>query len=124
MVERYSGAEYGGLSMPGYNGIQPAGYNALHLVAYFGDEETMPLLLEKEKVDIVAQIPTGETALHIASPHGHPEQVRLLLKHGQTLLEKGAIPRRIYDEYDDYKSDEPGLEKRWECHTEYGSYLE
>lgn len=62
----------------------PDGFTALHLAAYFGQEETAALLLERgADTDVVARNETLHvTPLHSAASGGHPELVALLLEHG------------------------------------------
>jgi uncharacterized protein len=61
------------------------GFTALHLAAFFGEEEAAKILLERgAEVNVVARNPNiVVTPLHSAAAGGyHPEIVKLLLEHG------------------------------------------
>ena len=60
------------------------GFTALHLAAYFGEEDTARLLLEHgADANAVARNEQLEVApLHSAAAGGHPKLVAMLLEHG------------------------------------------
>ena len=60
------------------------GFTALHLAAFFGQEEAAKILLERgAEVNVVARNPSiVVTPLHSAAAGGHPGIVKLLLEHG------------------------------------------
>lgn len=62
----------------------PDGFTALHLAAFFGQEDAAKLLLERgAEPNLVARHATIHvTPLHSAAAGAHPGIVRLLLEHG------------------------------------------
>jgi ankyrin repeat protein len=62
----------------------PDGFTALHLAAFFGQEEAAKLLVERgAEVNLVARHATIHvTPLHSAAAGAHSEIVKLLLEHG------------------------------------------
>ena len=62
----------------------PDGFTALHYAAFFGQEGSARLLLERgAEVDVVARNENIHvTPLHSAASGGHPSIVKLLLEHG------------------------------------------
>ena len=62
----------------------PDGFTALHLAAFFGQEEAAKILVERgARVDLVARHPSIHvTPLHSAAAGSHPGIVKLLLEHG------------------------------------------
>ena len=59
----------------------PKQFGPLHVLAYWGLDEILPLLLGKG-IDINSQDSYGATALQLAAKHGHKSVVWLLLKNG------------------------------------------
>jgi uncharacterized protein len=62
----------------------PDGFTALHYAAFFGQEGSARLLLERgAEVNLVARNASIHvTPLHSAASGGHPEIVKLVLEHG------------------------------------------
>jgi ankyrin repeat protein len=93
----------------------PDGFTALHLAAFFGQEDAAKLLLERgADVSLVARHATIHvTPLHSAAAGLHPEIVKLLLEHGadpNAAQDGGFTPLHSAAQNDDRESVEALLE--------------
>ena len=93
----------------------PDGFTALHLAAFFGQEDAARILLERgANVSLVARHATIHvTPLHSAASGGHPEIVKLLLEHGadpNAAQDGGFTPLHSAAQNDDRESVEALLE--------------
>lgn len=91
------------------------GFTALHLAAFFGQEEAAKILLESgAEVDLVARNATIHvTPLHSAAAGSHPGIVKLLLEHGadpNAAQDGGFTPLHSAAQNDDRESAEALLE--------------
>ncbi|KAH3880250.1 ankyrin repeat domain-containing protein 16-like [Dreissena polymorpha] len=76
--------------------ISPSGAMCLHIAAKEGHVNVISYLLQK-KVNIDAQDSKGRTALHIAAGAQKADCVRVLLKHGASIMEDqtGSTPKQL-----------------------------
>ena len=93
----------------------PDGFTALHLAAFFGQEEAAKILLERgAEVNFVAPNATIHvTPLHSAAAGSHPRIVKLLLEHGadpNAAQDGGFTPLHSAAQSDDRESAEALLE--------------
>ena len=93
----------------------PDGFTALHLAAFFGQEEAAKILLERgAEVNLVARHATLHvTPLHSAAAGSHSEIVKLLLEHGadpNAAQDGGFTPLHSAAQNDDRESAEALLE--------------
>jgi len=93
----------------------PDGFTALHLAAFFGQEEAAGILLERgAEVNLVARNATIHvTPLHSAAAGSHPALVKLLLEHGadpNAAQDGGFTPLHSAAQNDDRESAEALLE--------------
>lgn len=91
------------------------GFTALHLAAFFGQEDAAKLLLERgAEVNLVARNPTiVVTPLHSAAAGSHPGIVKLLLEAGADVnaaQDGGCTPLHSAADNDDRESAEALLE--------------
>ena len=87
----------------------PDGFTALHYAAFFGEAQSVRLLLESgAEVGVVARNENIHvTPLHSAAAGGHAEIVRLLLEHGadpNAAQDGGATPLHSAAQNDDRES--------------------
>jgi ankyrin repeat protein len=93
----------------------PDGFTALHLAAFFGEEETARTLIDAgAEVNVVARNATIHvTPLHSAAAGSHAEIVKLLLEHGadpNAAQDGGFTPLHSAAQNDDRDSVEALLE--------------
>ena len=93
----------------------PDGFTALHLAAFFGQDETAKILVERGAVvNLVARNANIHvTPLHSAAAGSHPEIVKLLLEHGadpNAAQDGGFTPLHSAAQNDDRESAEALLE--------------
>jgi ankyrin repeat protein len=93
----------------------PDGFTALHLAAFFGQEEAAKILLERgAEVNLVARHESIHvTPLHSAAAGGHAGIVKLLLEHGadpNAAQDGGFTPLHSAAQNDDRESVEALIE--------------
>jgi ankyrin repeat protein len=93
----------------------PDGFTALHLAAFFGQEEAAKILVERgAEVNLVARHASIHvTPLHSAAAGSHAEIVKLLLEHGadpNAAQDGGFTPLHSAAQNDDRESAEALLE--------------
>ena len=93
----------------------PDGFTALHLAAFFGQEEAARILLARgAEVNLVARhVTIHVTPLHSAAAGSHSEIVKLLLEHGadpNAAQDGGFTPLHSAAQNDDRESAEALLE--------------
>ena len=93
----------------------PDGFTALHLAAFFGQEQAAKILVERgAEVNLVARNANSHvTPLHSAAAGSHPGIVKLLLEHGadpNAAQDGGFTPLHSAAQNDDRESAEALLE--------------